>query len=136
VAGSPARGVDAMTAGDGLTVLVADADEATRSRVRLTLQGESYTVVEAADTEAALRCVAASLPDLVLLDAGLPGGGGIAVTRSLKAQPETRPLPVVLLVDRSDPVDVDLAREAGAADVVAKPLNALALLKKVSALIT
>jgi DNA-binding response OmpR family regulator len=119
---------------DVRTVLVADADEGIRTLVRLTLDGESYRVVEAVDTESALRSIAASLPDLIVLDAGLPGPGGIAITRSLKAQPETREAHVVLLFDKSDPVDQGEGREVGVDEFLAKPFNAFALLKKVSGL--
>lgn len=121
--------------GDELhTVLVADADEGIRTLVRLTLDGESYRVVEAVDTESALRSIAGALPDLILLDAALPGAGGMAVTRSLKAQPETRDANIVLLFEKSAPVDQDEGRELGVDEFLAKPFNAFALLKKVSAL--
>jgi CheY-like chemotaxis protein len=121
--------------GDGLrTVLVADADEGTRSLVRLTLDGESYRVLEAADTDSALRSIAGSRPELIVLDAALPGAGGVAVTRSLKAQPETRDALVVLLFDKAAPVDQEVGRAAGVDDFLAKPFNAFALLKKVSGL--
>lgn len=115
-------------------ILVADADEGTRTQVRLTLTGDLYDVVEAADTEAAIRHIAALLPDLVLLDLGLPGAGGLRLTRSLKAQPETRPAVVVLLYDRVDGVDDDEAEDAGVDAVLAKPFTSLGLLAKVDAL--
>ena len=116
------------------TVLVADADDGTRTLVKLTLDGESYRVVEADDTESALRSIAGALPDLILLDAALPGAGGMAITRSLKAQPETRGAHIVLLFDKAAPVDQDEGRDAGVDEFLAKPFNAFALLKKVSAL--
>ena len=118
------------------TVLVADADEGVRSLVRLTLSGESYHVVEAAGTEEALRAVARHLPDLVVVDVDLPGPGGLAVTRSLKAQPETADAQVVLLYDRTRPVDHDDARDAGVGDELAKPFTAFALLKKVEEVVS
>lgn len=120
---------------DVRTVLVADADEGIRSLVRLTLDGESYRVVEATDTETALHGIAAARPDLIVLDAALPGAGGVAITRSLKAQPETRDAQVVLMFDKSDPADQELGREVGVDGFIAKPFNAFALLKKVSSLI-
>ena len=116
------------------TVLVADADDGIRTLVRLTLDGDSYRVVEATDTESALRSIAGSLPDLIVLDADLPGAGGVAVARSLKAQPETQGAQIVLLFDKSAPVDQDQGREVGIDEFLAKPFNAFALLKKVSAL--
>lgn len=121
-------------ADDVRTVLVADADEGIRTLVRLTLDGDSYRVVEATDTESALLSIAGALPDLIVLDAGLPGAGGLAITRSLKAQPETRDAQIVLLFDKAEPVDQDQGRDVGVDEFLAKPFNAFALLKKVSAL--
>lgn len=122
--------------GDGRhTVLVADADEGTRALVRVTLDGPTYRVVEADDTGSALRAVATSRPSLLLVDAALPGAGGVAVTRSLKAQPETRDTTVVLLVDRPGSADADAAREVGVTEFLAKPFTAFALLRKVTTLL-
>lgn len=118
-----------------ISVLVADADEGTRSLVKLTLDGESYDVVEAEATEAAIHAIAAARPRLILLDADLPGPGGIALTRSLKSQPETNAALVVLLHDKTSPVDEDAARDAGVDELLAKPFNAFALLKKVDGLL-
>lgn len=117
------------------TILVAADDEGIRSLVRLTLDGDTYKVVEASDTQAALVSIAQSLPNLIILDAALPGAGGLAITKSLKAQPETKSAHVVLMFDKSDPVDQDAGREVGVDEFIAKPFNAFALLKKVSALI-
>lgn len=116
-------------------ILVADADEGTRTQVRLTLAGELYDVVEAGDTEAAIRHIAALLPDLVLLDLGLPGAGGLRLTRSLKAQPETRPAVVVLLYDRADGIDDQATAQAGVDALLAKPFTSLGLLAKVDTLL-
>ncbi len=116
------------------TILVADADEDVRSLVRLTLTGESYRVVEAAATDEAILAVARHRPDLVVIDMDLPGHGGLAVAKSIKAQPETAGAQVVLLFDRTRPVDRDHARDLGVDDELAKPFTAFALLKKVEQL--
>lgn len=115
-------------------ILVADADEGTRTQARLTLAGSAYDVVEAADTEGAIRHIAATLPDLVLLDLALPGAGGLRLTRSLKAQPETRGAIVVVLYDRAEPVDDDEADRAGVDALLATPFTSLSLLAKVDGL--
>lgn len=116
-------------------ILVADADEGTRTQARLTLAGELYDVVEASDTDTAIRHIATLLPDLVLLDVGLPGAGGLRLTRSLKAQPETRPAVVVLLYDRAEGIDDDDATSAGVDAVLAKPFTSLGLLAKIDGLL-
>lgn len=116
-------------------ILVADADAGTRTQARLTLAGELYDVVEAPDTDTAIRHIAALLPDLVLLDLGLPGAGGLRLTRSLKAQPETRPAVVVLLYDRAEGIDDEDATSAGVDALLAKPFTSLGLLAKIDGLL-
>lgn len=116
------------------TVLVADADPDVRALARLTLDGEAYRVVEAADTETALRTVAAERPEVIVLADDLPGAGGVAITRSVKAQPETRDARVVLVVDRGRPVDRAAADAAGVAAVVGRPVTALGLFRAVDEL--
>ena len=89
-------------------VLVADADDATRNLVHLTLQG--WDVVEATSMTSALHAVEDRRPDLLLLDAELPERGGAAFGRLLRSRPETATLPVLLLTDLSRPVpESDLA---------------------------
>lgn len=117
------------------TVLIADGDAGIRSLVKLTLDGDSYDVVEAADGESALVQVARHRPDLVLVDASLPGASGAAVCRSLKAQPETREARVVLLHSRDAPADGDGTETVGADGYLAKPFTSFALLRKVEALV-
>ena len=114
------------------TVLVADADEGTRSLVGLTLGTESYTIVEADDTESTLKAIAAHKPDLLLIDAGLPGAGGVRICKSVKSQPETDHAKVILLFAKSEPVDEDEGDDAGVDEYVAKPFTSFGLLKKVN----
>lgn len=115
-------------------VVVADADEGIRSLVQLTLGDDSYNVATAHDTESVIRVVAQHRPELVLIDAGLPGAGGMAIASSLMSQPETSHAQVILLFDKADPVDQEAGHEAGVADFLAKPFNAFALLRKVNAI--
>lgn len=117
--------------GSAPCVLVADADGGTRTQARLALGSGSYEVVEAVDLAGAIERIAALVPDLVLLDVSLPGAGGLRLTQSLKAQPETRSAKVLLLFDKADPVDQGEAGAAGVDAFLAKPFTSLALVKKV-----
>lgn len=117
------------------TVLIADADEGTRTMVRLTLSGDSFRVLEAADTAQALTIIARDRPQLLLLDAGLPGAGGLRLCRSVKAQQETRHARVILLADKAAPVAVEESTQAGADGLLTKPFTAMALLRKVTDLL-
>jgi DNA-binding response OmpR family regulator len=111
-----------------IRVLVASPDEGTRSQIRLTLGADRYTVVEAADTDDAIRAVAGEIPALAILDLTLPGAGALAFARTLRSQPETAGLRVLLLVPRGE-------EPPAAADVIdaslAFPTTSFALLRKV-----
>jgi CheY-like chemotaxis protein len=113
-------------------VLVASADEGTRAQVRLTLGDDRFTVEEVPDTDGAIRAVAESVPALTVLDLALPGAGALAFARTLRGQPETSQVRVLLLVPRGD------ERPAGAAGVdatLAVPVTSFALLRKVDELV-
>jgi DNA-binding response OmpR family regulator len=113
------------------TVVVGSADAGTRAQVALTLGDDRYRVLEAADTEATLRLVAAHLPALLVLDATLPGPGALAVARSVRAQPETRDSRCVVLTRRGEGV----TGAEGVDATLALPFTALALLRKVDGLL-
>ena len=79
MAGAPASG------GDRPRVFIVDDHGLFRSGVRSELGDEVDVVGEADDVEPAIALIAESLPDVVLLDVHLPGGGGQAVVTAIKA---------------------------------------------------
>ncbi len=79
-----------------MTVLIVDDDPVTRFLLRRCLPPAGFDVTEAADGEEGLACVAASPPDLVILDLLMPGMKGGAVLAALRANPATRAIPVVV----------------------------------------
>lgn len=114
------------------TILVGSADEGTRAQVTLTLGGERFRFVEAPDTEATVRAIAADLPALVVLDEHLPGAGALAIARTVRSQPETVGTRVLVLVGRGD----DGIEDAPGVDAtLAVPFTAFALLRKVEGLL-
>jgi DNA-binding response OmpR family regulator len=114
-------------------VLVASADEGTRAQVRLTLGDDRFTVEEASDTDDAIRAVAESPPELTVLDLALPGAGAVAIARTLRTQPETSRVRVLLLVQRGQPVPDEAE---GIDATLAVPVTSFALLRKVDGLVT
>jgi CheY-like chemotaxis protein len=112
-------------------VLVASADEGTRAQVRLTLGDERFTVEEASDTDGAIRAVAEALPDLTVLDLALPGAGALAFARTLRAQPETSRVRILLFVPRGQQVPDE---DAGIDATLAVPVTSFALLRKIDEL--
>ena len=82
-----------------------------------------YQVRAASDGELALRSVRAKLPDLILLDIQMPGMNGIEVCRRLKADPETRDLPVIFISAMDETDSKVKALEAGGTDYITKPIH-------------
>lgn len=80
-----------------------------------------YHVRTAINGAAALAAASEERPDVVLLDINMPGIDGVEVCRRLKANPETRLIPVVLISALSETYDRIRGKEAGADDFLAKP---------------
>jgi two-component system cell cycle response regulator DivK len=103
------------------TVLVVDDDVNAREAYAEYLRLNGFEVVTAGDGLEALEIARSALPDVVLLDAELPGIEGWRVLEELKADPRTRAIPVVLLTGHTLPADYARARACGAEALIAKP---------------
>ena len=126
VTAAPETGATAPTT----RVLVVDDNRDVRDYVRGLLE-LTYQVEAVADGAAALAAVAARPPDLVLTDAMMPGIDGFELLRRLRAQPETRAIPVVILSARAgDEAKVE-GLHAGADDYLTKPFSARELVARV-----
>ena len=116
-----------------VSVLVVEDDGPIRRMLERTLAAEGYRVSSAADGGAALVAVEASVPDLVLLDVGLPGLDGLTVCRRLRAKGLA--LPILLLTARDAVADRVAGLDAGADDYLVKPFAAEELLARARALL-
>jgi diguanylate cyclase (GGDEF)-like protein len=113
------------------TVLVVDDDPAMRQFLETNLRLDGYDVLTAADGPMAVAIVATQLPDLVLLEVGLPGIDGIELTRRWREDSRTATLPVIMVTARSSTADRVLGLQAGADDYVTKPFDVAELLARV-----
>ena len=116
-----------------VSVLVVEDDGPIRRMLERTLAAEGYRVSSAADGGAALAAVESSVPDLVLLDVGLPGLDGLTVCRRLRAKGLA--LPILLLTARDAVADRVAGLDAGADDYLVKPFAGEELLARVRALL-
>lgn len=90
--------------------------------------GNRYQVLEAQDGEEGLRMAEAHIPDLVLLDMGLPGMDGVTVVRSIRTDEKLKHIPVVALTAQAMRGDKERILQAGCNDYVAKPFDPAHLL--------
>lgn len=112
-------------------VLVVEDDAGNRAVVTQFLERDGYRVVAVADGEAGYLAVGEHLPDLVLLDVGLPKLDGFEVTRLLRRDPRNATLPVLIVTGRGTPEDVVAGLDAGADDFVRKPYERAELLARI-----
>jgi diguanylate cyclase (GGDEF)-like protein len=87
------------------------------------LVDHGYHVLTASNGSQALTMAQSERPDVILLDIMMPGLDGIEVCRRLKADPQLRPIPVIMVSARELDDDVVLGLDAGAHDYVTKPFN-------------
>ncbi|WP_170367114.1 phosphate regulon transcriptional regulator PhoB [Ruegeria arenilitoris] len=115
------------------TILIVDDEPALREVLAYNMQSAGYKVVQAASGEEALVLVQEVAPDLIVLDWMMPNLSGIELCRQLKARPQTRAIPIIMLSARSDEGDKVRGLETGADDYVAKPYSMAELMARIRA---
>jgi two-component system, OmpR family, KDP operon response regulator KdpE len=113
------------------TVLLVEDDPDLLRFAQVTLRLGGYRALTATDGPTALALARKARPHLVLLDLRLPEMDGIQVLQTLRAQPETARLPVLVLTASAGPGDKERAVAAGISDYLVKPVSADALLAAV-----
>jgi CheY-like chemotaxis protein/DNA-binding CsgD family transcriptional regulator len=116
----------------GIVLIVDDVPE-NLALLHDALDEAGYLVLVATDGESALVRARQSLPDVVLLDAVMPGMDGFEVARRLKADFATRAIPLVFMTGLSDTEHVVAAFSAGGADYVTKPIRPAEVLARIAA---
>jgi len=112
-------------------ILVVEDQEDNRQILRDLLSSAGYEMSEAGDGQEALKEVAKNRPDLILMDIQLPIMDGYEATRRIKADPETRAIPIVVVTSYALSGDEAKAREAGCDAYVTKPYSPRQLLAKI-----
>src|SRR5436309_5789770 len=115
-------------------ILVVDDTPQNVKLLEVLLLARGHQVLSAPSGEEALRAVANDHPDLVLLDILMPGMDGYEVCRQLRADPETRVLPIVMITASGEQEKVK-ALEVGADDFITKPFDKSELLARVGSLL-
>ena len=113
----------------GYKILIADDEAEIRSLLKLYLENDGYSVVEAEDGIKALEMVTSEKPDLCVLDIMMPGMDGYQVLRKIR---EDNNIPVIILSAKDADSEKILGLNLGADDYIAKPFNALEAVARIN----
>ncbi|HTJ61772.1 MAG TPA: response regulator [Candidatus Saccharimonadales bacterium] len=114
---------------DMAKLLIADDLVPIRQMVRITLSTQGWTILEAENGQKALELARSEHPDLMLLDVDMGAGpNGFDVCRELKAGPDTKNIPIVMLTAHDSESDRAVGFAAGAAQYLTKPFGPLELI--------
>lgn len=113
------------------TILAVDDSASMRQMVSFTLKGAGYQVVEAVDGVDALNKAKANKFDLILTDVNMPNKDGISLIKDLRALPEYKFTPMLMLTTESGADKKNEGKAAGATGWIVKPFNPDQLLKTI-----
>ncbi|HEY1340882.1 MAG TPA: response regulator [Bryobacteraceae bacterium] len=116
-------------------ILVVEDNEMNRDMLTRRLARKGFETAVAVDGEQGIALARSERPDLILMDMSLPALDGWEATRILKADPETRSIPVIALTAHAMAGDRERAVAAGCDDYDTKPVDFSGLLKKIEALL-
>ncbi len=110
------------------TILIADDEKEIRDLLRLYLENEDYSIVEAADGMETMAVVREKKPDLCLLDIMMPGKDGLSVLKEIRKESN---IPVIMISARTADAERILGLDLGADDYIPKPFNPLEVVARV-----
>lgn len=116
-------------------VLIVEDEDSLVTLLSYNLQSEGYTVVHTPSGTDAVMMMQEERPDIVILDWMLPGLAGIEICRQIRARPDTKGLPVIMLTARGEEGDRIRGLQTGADDYVVKPFSVSELVARVKALL-
>jgi DNA-binding response OmpR family regulator len=111
-------------------ILIAEDERDILDLIMFTLQFGGYDVIPTSNGADALEMVHKEQPDLILLDVRMPRMSGYEVCKQIKAEDDTRNIPVVFLSAKGQEVEVTTGYEMGAVDYILKPFAPNELLER------
>jgi two-component system phosphate regulon response regulator PhoB len=116
-------------------ILIVEDEDAIRQMITMALEAEPFDLVEAPDTKHADRCIAQTIPQLILLDWMLPGQSGIEYIKKLRKNPTTESIPLILLTAKAEEENKIKGLDVGADDYIIKPFSPRELVSRVKAIL-
>ena len=139
--GNPSRAGRAAAAGSirpmaaGARILICDDDPAILRVLQVNLEVEGYETLLAHHGEEALKIAGREKPDLIILDIMMPRMDGYQTCDALKADPETKDIPVVFLSAKAQDSDIEKGKSYGVEDYLTKPFDPDTLIEVVERVI-
>jgi CheY-like chemotaxis protein len=118
-----------------LKILLVEDNDMNRDMIAQYLGHYGFEVITAREGSAAVELARTAAPDLILMDISLPVLDGLEATRQIKAEPETKHIPVIALTAHAMASDRQKSMEAGCDDYEPKPIDFRRLMDKMRALL-
>ena len=119
-----------------IKVLIVEDEPAQMQSTRNALESHgTFHLAFAKNAQEALQRLSEEIPDLILMDLGLPDCDGLDLTRNLRQQDRTRWVPVIILTGRSTVADKITGLEVGADDYLTKPIDPRELVARMRAIL-
>ena len=115
-------------------VLIVDDEAPIREMIKLALELEGFTCLQAQSASEALPIIVDQRPDLVVLDWMMPDVSGLDFLRRLKRDDNTREIPVIMLTAKTEENSVVNGLDAGADDYISKPFRPRELISRIQAI--
>ncbi|MAV75461.1 MAG: two-component system response regulator [Cellvibrionales bacterium] len=119
-----------------IRLLLVEDNEMNRDMLTRRLKRKGFIIDAAGDGEQALVMIQESIPDLVLMDMNLPIKNGWMTCQEIRANPNTKKLPIIALTAHAMAEDKQKALDAGCNDYTTKPIDFPLLLEKINTLLT
>ena len=116
-------------------ILIVDDEKDIIKMLDYNLKKEGYRVISVCNGEDALDSAKRENPDLIILDLMLPGIDGLEVSKSLKKEPKTSRIPIIMLTAKAQEADKVIGLELGADDYVTKPFSPRELIARMKAVL-
>jgi DNA-binding response OmpR family regulator len=120
---------------EGTRVLVIDDSTTVLAVLRRYLEQNQYLVLEAETAEAGIQIARQEKPDLIFLDIVLPGMNGFAALRTLRREPGTKEIPVIMMSGNEQATEQFYAQRIGADDFMKKPFSRPELFARIERLL-
>ncbi len=116
-------------------ILVVEDDQDILQLIIFHLQADGFATLTAVNGIRGLEAAKEQLPDMILLDLMLPGMDGLEVCKSLKREPKTENIPIVMLTAKGEEIDRIVGFELGADDYITKPFSPREMILRLRAIL-